>query len=442
MRFPFEWNERADQPHNVAPRSERTRHHLRRWRTYVSLLWWNILRGGAAFVRYRRYKKTMFRRPVAFGREMFGVAVSPRPGRNEEVAALLAETGVRETLVRVPSWEKDKLEDYVGFARLLRGRGFGLTFALLQRREDVFDAAGWAGFLEACFARLSPFGRDFEIGHAWNRTKWGVWDYTEYLALAKPAFALRGKYGVRLVGPAVIDFEFHLYPPTLRKLPFDVSSSLLYVDRVGAPENAQYGYTAAMKVALFRAYTEASARKPLPCWITEANWPLAGTGPWSPASGKPNVTEEEQADYLVRYYIICLAGGMVERVYWWQLVAPGYGLVDSRGRDGAGRESVWRRRPSFAALRTLIAELAGAEFRGKDAGEAAKGAEIYRFAKGGREFAVCWTTGEPVAFDFGRPIARVLDRGGVAGASAAGAGMDAAGGRITIERSPKYVFFG
>jgi hypothetical protein len=456
------WNELADQPHNVAPRSERTRHHVRHWRTYVSLVWANVLCGPPAYFRYRRLKKQMFRRPVAIGREMFAVAVSPRKGRNEEVAALLEETGVRETLVRIPSWEKDRLGDYEDFARLLHVRGMGLTFALLQRREDVFDAAGWARFVEDCFARLGPFGRDFEIGHAWNRTKWGVWDYTEYLALARPAFALRDKYGVRLIGPAVIDFEFHLYPPTLRILPFDTSSSLLYVDRVGAPENAQFGWTAAMKVALFKAYTEVSARRPCGCRITEVNWPLADTGPYSPASGKPNVSEEEQADYLVRYYLICLAGGLIERVYWWQLVAPGYGLVDSR-------EEPWRRRPSWFALRTMVAELAGAEFAGKDEGRAARGAEIYRFRKAGREFAVCWTNGAPADFDFGRPVARVLDRDGGfrgpgsdrlgthwgtrwAGRESAGdscrPGSDRIGARwdgsgsVKIERSPKYVFFG
>ena len=426
-RFAFEWNALADQPHNVAPRSERTRHHIRRWRTYLSLVWANLLAGPAAFARYRRLRRTMYRRPVAIGRGMFAVAVSPRPGRNDDVVALLAETGVRETLVRIPSWERNKLADFEAFARLLRDRGLRVTFALLQRRDDVLEPEGWAGFVEDCFARLAPLGRDFEIGHAWNRTKWGVWDHAEYLALARPAFALRRKYGVRLLGPAVIDFEFHLYPPTLRELPFDVASSLLYVDRVGAPENAQYGYTTAMKVALFKAYAEVSARRPIGCRITEANWPLAGTGPYSPASGKPNVTEDEQADYLVRYYIICLASGLIESVCWWQLVAPGYGLVDSR-------ETPWRRRPSWFALKTMVAELSGSEFTGKDDQGAGRGAEIYRFRKGGLEFAVAWTNGPAVEADFGRPAARVMDRDGRE--SAGGSGPVGIGG------SPKYVFFG
>jgi len=426
MRFKFAWNEFADQPHNVAPRSERTRHHIRHWRTYVTMIWADILYGIPALFRYRRLRREMFRRPVAIGRGMFAAAVSPRPGRNGEILALLEETGVRETLLRIPSWEKDSLDEYEAFAKLIRSRGIGLVIALLQRREDVYEAAAWARFVEDVFARFSPVCRFFEIGHAWNRTKWGVWDYTEYLALARPAFALREKYGVRLVGPAVIDFEFHLYPPTLRALPFDVVSSLLYVDRVGAPENAQFGWTAAQKIALFKAVTDSSSRRPCGCWITEVNWPLAGTGRYSPASGKPNVTEEEQADYLVRYYIIGLASGLIERITWWQLVAPGYGLVDSR-------EEPWRKRPAWFALRRLVEALVGSEFTGKDGGRTARGAEIYRFRKAGKDFAVCWTNGARREFAFDRPVEGLADRDGREIAHA--------GARIAIGRSPKYVAF-
>jgi hypothetical protein len=134
MRFKFAWNEFADQPHNVAPRSERTRHHIRHWRTYVTMIWADILYGVPALFRYRRLSRKMFRRPVAIGRGMFAAAVSPRPGRNEDVITLLEETGVRETLLRIPSWEKGRLDEFEAFAKLVRSRGIGLVIALLQRR--------------------------------------------------------------------------------------------------------------------------------------------------------------------------------------------------------------------------------------------------------------------------------------------------------------------
>ena len=422
--FKFEWNKFADQPHNVAPRSERTRHHFRHWRTYFSLVGSNLARGLPALPAYRRNKKRMFHTAVPMERGMFGVSVSPPgPAREDEIVALLKRAGVVRTLVRAASWERDKLPELERFVRRLRAAGLDVMIAVLHRRQDVFEPSVWRGFLEEVFVRLSDGPTAFEIGHAWNRTKWGVWDYTEYLDLAGPAFELGPKYGAVLVGPAVIDFEFHLYPPTLKRLPFDKVSSLLYVDRVGAPENAQAGWTTTKKIALLKAVADRAAGRPKDCWITEVNWPLQGTGKYSPASGKPNVTEEEQADFFVRYHLLALAGGLIERVYWWQLVAPGYGLIDSR-------ETPWRARPSFHALRTLVETVAGAGFTG---GTLEDGVHVFRFQKDGRRFAACWTTGPPVERDLGEPVAEVIGRDGERSA--------AESSRLMIEGSPKYAFF-
>ena len=439
MSHKFEWNSFADQPHNVAPRAERTRHHLRRWPTYLALLGSNLAWGPRVFWLYRRNRREMHRRLVNITPEMFGLAISPRfgrPGETEAAIALLHSSGVRQTLFRIPSWEKDRLAEYETFARHLRGEGFELTAALLQRRDDVFAPGAWMDFLLDVFARIGPSCSHFEIGHAWNRTKWGVWDHREYLTLARAAVAARDRIGrdrIKLVGPGVIDFEFHLYPPVLRAVDFDVVSSLLYVDRVGAPENAQYGFTTAKKIALFKAYADAASRRAVPAWITEVNWPLESTGPWSPASGKPNVSEEAQADYLVRYYVIALTSGLIDRVYWWQMVAPGYGLVDSR-------ETPWRTRPSFTAFAFIAARLAGSAFVGKEeptkpGGPGDGSDEVYHFRKDGREFALAWTTGAPRRRAFGRMIGEVLNRSGQV------LPREREDGGVQIDGSPRYVIF-
>ncbi|MGB8952217.1 MAG: hypothetical protein WCC06_06085 [Candidatus Aminicenantales bacterium] len=423
MGFDFEWNEFADQPHNVAPRSERLRHHLRCGETYLALLASNLSRALPSLRLYRRYRKAMYRNPIPICRSCFAVSVSPAAERIEEILQRLKETGVTETLVRIPSWERPRLDFYENFLGLLRRQGFALTVAILQRREDVFRISAWHSFLEDVFSRLHPLCSFYEIGHAWNRTKWGVWDLTEYLHLARSALSLRDKYNVKLIGPAVIDFEFHLYPPVLRAIPFDKISSLLYVDRTGAPENAQAGWTTAMKVALLKAVADSSVKEPTDCWITEVNWPLQGTGKYSPASGRPNVTEDEQANYLVRYYIICLASGLIERVYWWQLVAPGYGLIDSR-------ETPWRKRPSFFAFQTMVRILEGSIFIQKIKDTQA---EVFLFRKGESDFAVCWTKGAPVPHEFSREVDRIVDRDG----QEIPLGPD----RVKMEGRPKYVFF-
>ncbi len=172
-----------------------------------------------------------------------GVAVTPVESKEKEIFFLLEQLGVKNILVRVPSWEREKLSQYEDFVKQVNRKGYSVLIALLQNRYDVLEPRGWHQFLDSVFRRLSPYAHYFEIGHAWNRTKWGLWTYQEYLDLARPALDLAKKYEVKIVGPAVIDFEFHLYPVVLKEINFDIISSLLYVDRTGAPENAQWGWT-------------------------------------------------------------------------------------------------------------------------------------------------------------------------------------------------------
>jgi hypothetical protein len=311
---------------------------------------------------------------------------------------------------------------YEKFADILLENKVELTGALLQRRDDVLDPSRWKDFVEEVFIRFGKHCAFFEVGHAWNRTKWGVWNYKEYLHLARSAADLAEKYDVKIVGPAVIDFEFHLYPPVLKEIPFDKVSSLLYVDRVGPPEDTQFGWDTATKVALLKATVDVSAIEGRDLWITEVNWPLKDTGKYSPASGKPNVTEERQADYLVRYHILTLASGFVERIYWWQLVAPGYGLIDNRAEG-------WRKRPSFFAFKTMVAILEGSTFVRKIDFPQAK---LFHFVKDGESYVVCWTTGPAFELNFPFPAKRIIDRDGH--------GESLRDNRILIDGSPKYVF--
>jgi hypothetical protein len=422
MPFQFEWNEFADQPHNVAPRSERLKHHLKHAGSYFTLTAANLRKAIPVLKLYRRYWRGMYKNPVKL-ENCFGLSVSPPGERKNEVVENLKDVGVRLTLVRIPSWEKEKLPFYQKFCEFLHGQGFELAVALLQRREDILSPSSWQSFLEEVFSRLSPACSFFEIGHAWNRTKWGVWDFREYLDLALPAVPLAARHDVKLVGPAVIDFEFHLYPPLLDRIPFDKVSSLLYVDRQGAPENTQFGWSTARKIALLKAIVDKCSTKSRDCWITEFNWPLEGTGKYSPASGKPNVSEEEQANYLVRYFVICLTSGLIERIYWWQLVAPGYGLVDSR-------ESVWRKRPSFMAFETMVKYLEGSIFIQKLSDEEG---EIYLFQSRRGRFAVCWSKGTPTEYVFPWRVSHVLGRNGEE--------LPAPAERVKIDGRPTYVFF-
>ncbi len=418
----FRWNPYADQPHNVASRSERFKHHFRYTGSYLKMIVSNLQKLIPILTCYRKHMKSLYKNPIHI-KDPFGVSVSLLKNNQSEILDSLRQIGVKNTLVRIPSWERKSLSEYEVFVDLLKEKGMDVVIALIQQREDVIDQKKWVDFLEHVFSRFSGRCRFFEIGHAWNRTKWGLWNYKEYLELAEPGFRMAKKFGIKLLGPAVIDFEFHLYPPVLKHLFFDRITSLLYVDRVGAPENSQFGWDLTKKIALLKAVVDKCSFKGKELWITEYNWPIKGTGKYSPASGNPNVTEEQQANFLVRYSMLALTPGLIKRIYWWQLAAPGYGLIDNLG----GR---WRKRPSFFALKTVVDKLSKSVFIKKEPNSAA---EIFMFRKDLDIFAVCWTPKGSLTHTFSKQILKAFDRDGKE--------ADFWGQKVLLTEKPVYIYF-
>jgi hypothetical protein len=116
---------------------------------------------------------------------------------------------------------------------------------------------------------------------------------------------------------------------------------------------------------------------------------------------------------------------VIERVFWWQVVARGYGLVDPA--DPASP----RRRPSFQALRTLIRELDGARL--EEVLPAAPPARLYRFRRpAGTEVVVGWSaTGQPARATLPGPAVVVVERGGEKVAAPPGV-------EVRVDGSPRY----
>ncbi|MCJ7679721.1 MAG: hypothetical protein MUP70_03255 [Candidatus Aminicenantes bacterium] len=422
MNNSFRWNPYADQPHNVAPKSERLKTHIRYVDAYFIQLIDNLVYLFPGLRRFRALRKKMFVESVGIG-DPFGLCFTPHPDRNPYILECFQELGIQKALFRIPSWERKSLDFFERTCDLFKDAGIELSIALLQQREDVNSSRKWETFVRDVLHRLGPRCAGIEIGHAWNRTKWGIWDFREYIRLAEPAVRIAAEYKVRTLGPAVIDFEFHLYPSVLRRIHFDVISSLLYADRVGSPENKQHGWDLAKKIALLRATVDVSAGRAKELWVTEFNWPLKGTGQYSPASGKPNVTEKEQADFLSRYFLLGLSSGFLQRIYWWQLIAPGYGLIDDR-------DNSLRKRPAYFALKTLVKQLRGARFTGRISHP---NAFLFTFINNGRSFAAGWTNGPSIRHTFVNRIDTVLSRNGQS--------IPIQGQTLTLRPSPKWIFF-
>ena len=352
MKPPFAWDYHSDQPYQLQDRVYKKTMRRGQMRSLLKsvlagVLWLPLAAAAMPFLRRRNVESGHFA----------GLVVDPLRDPDATIDAV-GKLGSVELLVRVPMWETAQLDAVVAFLRRLEGRR--VLFVLMQDREHVENAMLRAETFMRLFATLSPFGTRFQIGTTVNRAKWGFFSIDEYLTFFKTAQQLHDEAfpELELLGPGVIDFEYPFAAHALfnlRGVRFDGVASLLYVDRRGAPENTQAGCDLPCKVNLLSALAMLSPWTKGPLYLTETNWPLSGTKPYAPTSEKECVDEEAHASYLVRYYLLALATQQVHTVYWHQLIAPGYGLIDNR--DGR-----LRKRPAFHAFKTLIEMIGDARY--------------------------------------------------------------------------------
>lgn len=342
MKAPFAWDSHSDQPYQLKDREYKK---SMRKKELFSLL--KTFLAGIVFLPPAVLAMPLLRKRPVRSESLPGLVVDPLR-EPEATLEAIASLRIRRLLVRIKLWELQQLEEITAFLDRLKEQE--IFFVLMQDREHIEDETLRRRSLERCFTTLSPYGSRFQVATTINRVKWGFFSVDEYLRFFKTAQQLKAEAfpQLQLIGPSVIDFEYHYTAHALFNcsgIRFDAVSSLLYVDRRGAPENLQSGCDLPCKINLLSALTMLSPRARAPLYITEANWPLSGTAPYAPTSEKECVDEDTYASYMVRYYLLALASQQIETVFWHQLVAPGYGLVDHR--DG------FRKRPAFFALATL-----------------------------------------------------------------------------------------
>ena len=382
------WDALSDQPHHHASKWARLGVRLADTPRHLAALGAVAAALPRIAARRKELARALYREPVRF--TGLGVALRPWPRDPAALLRELEELGVKRALLRLHPWQ-EKHQHEEELAKELSALGYEVSFALPQVRELVKDPARWRAAVAELGERFAPYGARFQIGQAINRSKWGVWNLAEYRNLAEIAEEeLRRHAGVELLGPSVIDFEYYQTAAALNldgRYRFDAVSALLYVDRRGAPENRQAGLDTVGKVVWLKAIADTARRAAPRVWITEVNWPLR-EGPHSPAGRAVSVDEERQADYLVRYMILALSTGLVERVFWWQPIAKGYGLIDPDPAAGQ-----LRRRPSFWALAHLARRLEGSTSLGPLA--TAPDVRAFRFADPqGGTWIVAWSLGE------------------------------------------------
>ena len=285
--------------------------------------------------------------------EFVGLSIEPDADNQSAIEEMVSELGVKKLSLRIPSWDVAALDDYIGFLEAFPNHEWLIN--ILQSRDSVADPGKWQRQVADIIEATNHMTDTYWIANAVNRTKWGCAHTGHALQLQECVEELRADYPqAKFLGSSIIDFEPLLSWRTLwnfRKYRLDGNAALLYVNRRHSPYGTQYKvFDLENKLRLAKAMTNLSNRCNNELWITETNWPLLDTKPYTPNSGKPTrtVDEETQAKYLKQYYQIAWQSGWVEQVYWWQLINPGYGLVDHR-------QGHLRKMPSYYAFKDILA---------------------------------------------------------------------------------------
>ena len=395
------WDEYSGQPAVMLKGRDRRRQRSARdfWPTLITCL----KKAPAIRRSYKSLKSNAYSQARAM-KQGLGVSVEVDKSLVQQRQALMATPNASLMVRCYFHLGASHIKDCTAAMQQLKSDGHSVSLALIQSREAVNEPERWAQFVSEVLENTHSLLDCVEIGHAVNRVKWGFWNLEEMLSLWHHVDVWRQRYPeLTFLGPAVNDFEFQYYPPLLERAGtgFDALSGHLYVDRRGAPEAEQNGFSTLEKALLARAIANTHGKRGY--YITEVNWPLQNTSLYSPLAGAYimkgakesalHVTEAESAAYMIRYALIALCSGAANRIWWWRLAHPGFGLIDNS--DG------WRERPGWAAFVQFHTTLKDETFRSR---EEKDGAIWWHFDHCSLVYAL-----KPVQIQPGNSVAQVTD---------------------------------
>ncbi|MEA2027464.1 MAG: hypothetical protein U9N49_00615 [Campylobacterota bacterium] len=341
MSSPFVWDHYSDQPYPIKDRSYKKRMRKKYILDYIKLILTNLFIFPFSIVVMKFFNKKQ-----KIDKSFYGIGVNLDKGSIQQ--ELIEELGVKSLLIRMLLSDMDRVDEYVAFVKSF-GSDKEIVINILQDREHIDDHELLAQDITTIFRKFSNISKEFQIGNAINRTKWGFFAMEEYLEFYKVVQKVRDEEfkDIILIAPSIIDFEYYYTIRTLFNnygVRYDKSSALLYVDRRGSPYNTQMGiFDTANKINMLYALIRLSPKTQSDAlYITEVNWPISGTAPYAPTSEYECVDEESYSQYMVEYFDIAAKSGKVAKVFWHQLVANGYGLVDTREGKVHKREAFYK----------------------------------------------------------------------------------------------------
>ncbi|QKF72675.1 hypothetical protein AFAEC_0478 [Aliarcobacter faecis] len=331
---PFFWDNYSDQPQVIKDKIYKKSMRKKHIKDYIKLLFSSIfiLPIAILFMKFFRGKVETSNRDFIG----LGVNLDKDDGKNIQ-QELVEELGVKNLIIRLPLWDIQNIDLYVDFVKSFNEKSpKNILLNIMQDRENIENLEFLKQSLELIFTKFSSFVFEYQIATTINRAKWGFFSVKEYFQFYKIAQNLKEEKfpNIKLLGPSVIDFEYYYNVRAmfnLGKIKYDIVSAQLYVDRRGSPQNRQYGiFDLKNKIDLLFSLVKLSPKCTDDIYITEVNWPIKNTAPYAPTSEKECVSNEDYTKYMIDYFKIAKNSYKIKRVYWHQLIAPGYGLVDNR----------------------------------------------------------------------------------------------------------------
>ena len=344
------------------------------------------------------------------------LAVPRDEAATRQTLELVEELGIKA--VRVDFSESYTTDALMPLLQGLKESGVGVLLHLVQPLQqakqmpaaDAVDA--WSGFVKTSLNTFADFIEAVEIGTTINRAKWAGYSLSGFIAAWQAAYPLVKQSGFPLVGPNVTDFEPQYNAGVLgmlkrRKCLPDIHSNNMFAERAIEPEALDrkilgesfkrlHGYDLIKKLRLVASIAQRNGVSSN--WSTCAFWTLPRIQRILASS------EEQMADYLTRYYVLCASAGSFERFYWGPLVSGREGLLDDGTglpedrtirdvvayyRELPGESSQWRRRAAFYAFKTVHSIISGARYIERVFGK--DGLEVHAFEKGQKLIHVVWT---------------------------------------------------
>ena len=327
---PLIWDNYSDQPHVIKDKAYKKVMRKKHIKDFIKLFFSSIfiLPIAILFMKFFRGNNEVS------NEEFYGIGVNLDKGEIQH--ELIEELGVKNLIIRFPLWDIKNIDLYVEFAQKFnKTTKKNILLNIIQDRNNIDNHQLLKENLEFIFTKFVNLVNEYQIATTINRAKWGFFSVQEYLNFYKIAQDLKEKKfsNIKLLGPSIIDFEYYYNVRAMfnfQKIKYDIVSSLLYVDRRGSPQNTQYMFDTKNKIDLLYSLVKLSNKCKNEIYITEVNWPISNTAPYAPTSEKECVSLEDYTKYMLDYFKIAKDSKKIKRVYWHQLVASGYGLVDNR----------------------------------------------------------------------------------------------------------------